>query len=202
MDEEVPRRMRDDVVVVNGAVLVLRLRPRQHVLADDLAGLGVVEPGRLHLLGLDEPAAERGPGRLAARSGAAARLPPGDDYGAVPGEGRGVKAIDRRRRRRVQVHRVRRVREVEDGDAVTCASAPVDVAEDDAEVVADLDRHPFVLAEVERAQHLRRGWIRERHLDDVLAVERRTGALVPVLAGIRLQGTNPYRARVPVRTPP
>src|SRR5919106_2492551 len=102
MDEEVPRRMRNEVVVVDGAVLVLRLRPRQDVLADDLAGLGVVEPGRLHLLGLDQSTGERGAGLLAARLRAAAGLPAGDDDRAVPSEGCGVEAIDGRRRRRVQ----------------------------------------------------------------------------------------------------
>ncbi len=137
-----------------------RLRSRQDVPADDLAGLAVVEEERLHLVRLHEPAVEWGPGRLAARLRAAARLPAGDEDRAVPAPSGRVEAVDRRRRGRVQEDSgFRRVGEMsKTGDRRWPAQAArFTVPRMTPDVVADLDvdcppcspssKEPITLAE-------------------------------------------------------
>ena len=159
--EDVPAApQRHQVVVVDRAVLAGSvLASGQHPLTELGSGLRVVEEGALVHVRI---------GRLAFRSGAAARFPAGDDDLTVPREGRRVPAAVRggvahaRLGDREQERRVPRVGDVEHVDRVrTGAGRLVHDAEDDPHVVAAFGEKrttmpPVVLGRVLRSGKLAR----------------------------------------------
>src|SRR5919106_1572465 len=97
-DDHVPLGGRHDVVVVDRAVLRVRLRPREHPSADLVARVRVEEEHRFVDLGAR---------RLALRLTTATGLVSEDERLAVPGEGRGVPDAHPLNRSRVQDLRIR-----------------------------------------------------------------------------------------------